>query len=155
MHARLIIGNLFKPWATKLDTSAFAWVTYTYPEVATFGKRQKTLQREGVPYEVISQDLTNDDRAIIEEYRHGMIQLFVRGEKLLGGTIVAPYAGEMVHELILALQQGVPVSALIAKTYPYPTATRANKNALGEYVLGRSLTTRSKTLLRFLYALFG
>ena len=54
-------------------------------------------------------------------------------EKILGGTMVAPGAGELVQELILANSAKIPIKAIFNKTYPYPVASRINQKAIIHY----------------------
>ena len=155
LHARVVISNFFSPFTKKVNTDAFAWVTYTHPEVATFGRQERQLKDDGVAYEVLAQSLS-DDRAVIDEYDDGFIKLLVSPKgKILGGSIVAPQAGEMIQELILAVKQGISAEELIAKTYPYPVASRAQKDLLGSWVFKKKLTPGSKRMLHWLYASFA
>jgi pyruvate/2-oxoglutarate dehydrogenase complex dihydrolipoamide dehydrogenase (E3) component len=72
---------------------------------------------------------------VIEDYRYGTLLVYAQGNAILGGTMVAPHAGEMVQELILANSAGLTLKHLFNKTYPYPTASRVNKLlALDKYL---------------------
>ncbi|MBY0310264.1 FAD-dependent oxidoreductase [Patescibacteria group bacterium] len=151
MHAGTIIRNLFSPLKKPFSGDHISWVTYTTPEVATFGLSAAQLAERGIVHEVLVTDFLEDDRAITDDYRYGKQKLFIgpKGE-ILGGTMVAPGAGELMQELVLARAKGFPLSALFSKTYAYPTATRINKRSAGTYV-ARQLTPWRKRLLRFLF----
>ena len=101
--------------------------------------------------------MDGDDRATTSNYRYGRLILFLkknrlnpRNGKILGGTIVAPNAGEMIQELILAKEKGLGAGTLFNKVYPYPTQSRVTKIALVEEFSG-GLTPAIKKLLRLLY----
>lgn len=149
-HARLILRNFFSPWKKKLNTAFMAWVTYTHPEIATFGLSERQLKEQGREFEVLRLDFKKDDRAVIDDYTYGMAKIFVSGGRILGGSIIAPSAGEVVQELILANTLKIPLKKLFSKIYPYPTASRVNRQIAADY-LSRKLTVFSKTLLRWLY----
>jgi len=134
LHASVLTTNFLSPLKTKLSYDHFSWVTFTDPEVATFGLTPDELEKRGIRYEKITMDLAGDDRATVSDYRYGKLVLFIKparinplGAKLLGGTIIAPTAGEMIQELILARQKKLSVGDLFNKIYPYPTASRVNK----------------------------
>jgi pyruvate/2-oxoglutarate dehydrogenase complex dihydrolipoamide dehydrogenase (E3) component len=137
-----------------------SWVTFTDPEVATFGLPEKDLQKKRVNYRRLETDFESDDRAITDSHRYGKLVIyisqgnFLHKEKLLGGAMVAPGAGELVQELILANTSKVPIQAVFNKIYPYPVASRINQKAILEYKQ-EGLTEGIKKLLRFAYKIFS
>lgn len=76
--------------------------------------------------------------------------IFSRQGEVFGGTMVAPNAGELVAELVLAKSAGLKVDALFNKTYAYPTATRINKRLISSYFADK-LNPLTKKLLKLLY----
>ena len=154
LHARVILGNFFSPFKKKLDTDSFGWVTYTSPEVATFGLATSELTKRGIAFETISSSLEEDDRAIVDESR-GLLKLFV-GKKglLLGGTLVAPHAGEIVGELLLAKSKNLTVTDLFNRVAPYPTASRIIRRVASTYE-AKKLTPFALRLLQGVYRYFS
>lgn len=152
LHARLVLRNFFSPLKKKLNTDHLSWVTYTTPEVATFGLSEDELQKRKISYTLQKVEFTDDDRAIVDGYRYGFLKVYVRKGELLGGTMVAPGAGELFQELVLANTLGIGINGLFKKIYPYPTATRINMKMAGKY-LSDKLTPFKKRLLRALYRL--
>lgn len=159
LHTTILLTNFFAPWPfkQKWGTDDFSWVTFTDPEVATFGLGLDEIKKRGISYDKIDFKMDGDDRAIASDYRYGRLILFLkknkinpRNGKVLGGTIVAPNAGEMVQELIMAKQQGLGAGAMFNKVYPYPTQTRVTKIALVEEFSG-GITPMIKKLLKLLY----
>ena len=134
MHTGLLLNNLISPFKKKLNFDHFAWVTFTDPEVATFGFSEKQLKENGTDYERLSTDFSEHDRAITDDYEYGKLILFIEKKKniftsvkILGGSMVAPNAGEIVQELILANSTEMSAGKLMNKIYPYPTAANINK----------------------------
>jgi len=155
LHAGIIIRNWFSPFKKKLVNDNLSWVTYTDPEIATFGISTEELKKRCVLYETISENFTHDDRAITDDYRDGLLKLHISKKgKILGGTMIAPHAGELIQELILAQTHSMSLADIFTKIYPYPTAARINKHAAQNYQ-GRKLNEFSKKLLRMLFHLFG
>lgn len=153
LHASVILQNFFSPLKRKVRYDLLSWVTYTDPEVATFGRAEAELQEAGVAYEVLEEEFAEDDRAIIDGYRTGYVRLLLSPKGLLlGGTMLAPRAGELIQELTLAQMQGVPLARLSQKTYPYPVASRIVRRLSLSY-RSRQLTPLRKKLLRFLFSL--
>lgn len=77
-------------------------------------------------------DFSEDDRAVVDENTYEKLILFLakptlfKKHKDLGGSMVAPAAGELVQELILANTQGLGINPIFNKIYPYPEALRIN-----------------------------
>ncbi|RME30916.1 NAD(P)/FAD-dependent oxidoreductase [Candidatus Woesearchaeota archaeon] len=151
LHASIIIGNFFRPrplWK-KVSYDTLSWVTFTSPEIATWGLSEEQLRKRGTPYERLVFDFDEDDRAIIDEAQ-GKLVLYIAKDRVLGGSMVGEHAGELAQELILATSAGIPLKALFEKVYPYPTASRVNKRAISlQYA--KKLTPFTKRILHWLY----
>jgi pyruvate/2-oxoglutarate dehydrogenase complex dihydrolipoamide dehydrogenase (E3) component len=160
LHARIILNNLFSPFKKKLDNRYMSWVTFTDPELATFGLSEKKLQEKRTRYRRLEKDFNEDDRAVVDDFRYGKLVLlvseagFLKKQKILGGTMIAPNAGELVQELILANTSGLSVKAIFNKIYPYPVASRINQSLVAD-LLSEGLTPTVKALLRKAYLFFG
>lgn len=150
LHAGVILNNFFSPFKKKLNDGYLSWVTYTSPEIATFGLNEVELKRRGVNYKKISMDLKDDDRAVVDETTEGKIILYISKNRLVGGSMVAEHAGELFQELILAMSSKLKVKNLFNKIYPYPTASRINKSAIMKHFSGK-LTPLAKKLLHIIY----
>lgn len=153
LHAQVILKNLFSPLKKKLSWDSFGWVTFTDPEIATFGRSEQVLTKQGVDFQLVEIDLEDEDRELIDE-NHGKLRLYVSGKKILGGTMIGSGAGELVQELMLCVSAGLTTDVIFGKVYPYPTATRINKKAI-QKLYADKLSSRNKKILQVLYGLFG
>ncbi|MDQ6761539.1 MAG: NAD(P)/FAD-dependent oxidoreductase, partial [Bacteroidota bacterium] len=159
-HARILLNNFFSPLNKKLNNDHMSWVTFTDPELATFGLSEKQLKERHISYERLEQNFEEDDRAVTDNYRYAKTVMFIsskgflKKQKILGGTMVAPNAGELIQELILANTEGLSINALFNKIYPYPVASRINQKVIVEYK-SKSLTSFVKKLLQFAYKIFS
>ncbi len=94
-HARLLLNNFFSPFKKKLNNDSISWVTFTDPEVATFGLSEKQLKERNISYEKLVQDFKDDDRAVTDNYQYGKAILFIskkgflKKQKILGGSMIA------------------------------------------------------------------
>lgn len=144
MHNRDLIVNMLSPIDKRHSLERFSWVTYTSPEVATFGLTAKQLDDREIDFETIDQPFADDDRAIAEGYADdAYLTLYVapsalpgRGAKILGGSMIAPQAGELIQEWVLALQSGATLNDVFDKIYAYPVASRINQKAAFTYRQG-------------------
>jgi len=150
LHAGVLINNFFSPIKKKLNNDNLSWVTYTSPEIATFGLNEDSLNKKGVKYEKLVLDFEDDDRSIVDNYVDGKLILFVGKNKILGGSMAAMNAGEIIQELVLANTAGLDIKHIFGKIYPYPTASRVNKKIITNY-FSNKLTSSVKKILRFTY----
>ncbi len=153
VHAKVLLNNFFNPFKKKtLTYDDFSWVTYTTPEIATFGASEDSLKKKGIVYQVLETSFSEDDRAIADMSTEGKSEIYIdtKTKHILGGTMVARNAGELVQELLLTMSARLPIDVLFNKVYPYPTATRINKKLISEYFKNK-LTDFNTKILRFLY----
>jgi pyruvate/2-oxoglutarate dehydrogenase complex dihydrolipoamide dehydrogenase (E3) component/uncharacterized membrane protein YdjX (TVP38/TMEM64 family) len=119
----------------KVDYSVIPWTTFVDPEVARVGLNEQEAQAQGVDYELTRYGIDDLDRAIADESAKGFIKvLTVPGrDHILGVTIVAPQAGELLAEYVLAMKHGLGLNKILATIHTYPTLSEANKYAAGEW----------------------
>lgn len=157
-HARILLNNFFSPIKRSLKTRLKSWVTFSDPQIATFGLNRAELEASRVPYQTLSHPLLHDDRAVTDQYQYGKVVFYISKktltgkQRLLGGSIVAPDAGEMIQELLLLMQTGGSINQLFEKIYPYPVAARANQLAIVKH-RENELTPLVAQLLRLLFRL--
>ncbi len=155
-QARLLLNNFFSPLKKKLNNDYMSWVTFTSPEVATFGLNETALLKRDVSFEKLEMNFEDDDRAVVDSYQYGKLVLYIskgglfKKEKILGGSMIAPNAGELVQELILTMIKGLGINDIFNKIYPYPVASRVNQMIIVKHK-EKQLTGTLKKLLKFLY----
>ena len=155
-QARLLLNNFFSPFKKKLNNDYMSWVTFTDPEVGTFGLSEATLLKRNISFEKLEMNFEEDDRAVIDNYQYGKLVLYTskgglfKKEKILGGSMIAPNAGELVQELILAMIKGLGINDIFNKIYPYPVASRVNQMIIVKHK-EKQLTGTLKKLLKFLF----
>lgn len=159
-HARILLNNFFSPFKKRLRNNFMSWVTFTDPELATFGLNENQLKDKNISFRELTFYFKHDDRAVIDNYTYGRLILYIsksnilKKEKILGGAMIAPHAGELIQELILANTTGLSINAIFNKIYPYPVASRVNQELIVKYK-EKKLTTPLKKLLQISYHLFN
>ncbi len=128
VNALLGVGVRFR-----LDERVIPWCTFTDPEVARVGLSEEEAAAQGIAVEVSRYALADFDRAIIEGEKDGWIKvLTVPGkDRILGVCIVAPHAGELLAEFVLAMKHGLGLNKILATIHPYPSWADANKLTAG------------------------
>ena len=153
--ARIVIKNtLFSPFGlgkSKLSSLVMPWVTYTDPEIAHVGLSEAAAQLQGIKYETIKISMANVDRAITDGETQGFVKILHRcgTDEILGATIVASHAGEMISEVTTAIVNKIGLSKLSSVIHPYPTQADAIKKAADAY-RRKLLTPRTKKILGLL-----
>jgi pyruvate/2-oxoglutarate dehydrogenase complex dihydrolipoamide dehydrogenase (E3) component len=151
--ARIVIKNaLFAPFGlgrSKLSNLVMPWVTYTDPEIAHVGLYESEAQQQGIATNTIQIPFSTVDRALADGEPEGFVKiLHKRGsDRILGATIVAGHAGEMISEVTLAIVTKQGLSALSGVIHPYPTQAEAIKKAADAY-RRTLLTPRSQFFLK-------
>ncbi|MGE0130603.1 MAG: mercuric reductase [Blastocatellales bacterium] len=121
--ARAVLRNALFFGRAKASVMIMPWVTYTDPEVAHVGFYEADARSVGFDVATITESFEDVDRAILDGEEEGFARVHYdrKTGKILGGTIVARHAGEMIGELTLAITVGLKMGALSATIHPYPT----------------------------------
>jgi pyruvate/2-oxoglutarate dehydrogenase complex dihydrolipoamide dehydrogenase (E3) component len=147
--ARIAIQNALFLGRARASGLIIPWCTYTDPEVAHVGLTEREAREQGVDVATIVQPLTDVDRARLDGETEGFVKMHVRRgtDRILGGTIVARHAGDMIGEVTLAMLARRGLGTLARTIHPYPTQAEAIKKSGDAYNRTR-LTPRVKWLLR-------
>lgn len=153
--ARIVIKNtLFSPFGlgrSKLSNLVMPWVTYTDPEIAHVGMYEHEAQKAGIEVSTIKIPFTSVDRAIADGEEDGFVKIHHKkgSDQILGATIVARHAGEMISEVTTAIVNKVGLNGLSGVIHPYPTQAEGIKKAADAY-RRTLLTPTSKKILGLL-----
>jgi pyruvate/2-oxoglutarate dehydrogenase complex dihydrolipoamide dehydrogenase (E3) component len=154
-QARLVVRNILMPFQflrQKMDYSVVPWCTYTDPEVAHVGLGEKEAQQKNVDYDLFIVPLEDVDRAVVESEEAGFAKILTAkgSDKILGATIVAPHAGDLLHEFVLAMKAGVGLATIASTIHVYPTFAELARKAGDKYNKTR-LTPLAKKFFAWLY----
>lgn len=133
--ARIVVENALFPGRAKASALIMPWCTYTDPEVAHVGLSEKEAQEQAIPLRTFVQQLDEVDRAVLDGATEGFVKVHVRGgtDQILGATVVAPHAGDIISELTLAMVGRLGLNTLARTIHPYPTQAEAIKKVADAY----------------------
>ena len=155
-HASVIIRNMLFKLPTKISDKAIPWVTYTDPELAHVGmSAEEALSAYGADnIKILNWSLADNDRARAERKTEGVIKVTTTKKgKILGASILAPHAGEMINSWSLALSSGLKISAMASYIAPYPTYGEASKRIAGSYFTETLFSPKMRALVKRLVRL--
>ncbi len=126
------------------------WVTFTDPEVAHVGLTEaEARQQHGAAVKVLTMPLSEGDRSVAEDDVEGFIKLVYKGAgELLGATVVADRAGEMILEFQLVVKKKIRLSDLVSIIHAYPTYSDVAIKALSKALVNELLNGSSGQLLK-------
>ncbi len=130
------VNALFGSFKTfRADYTVIPWTTFTDPEVAHVGHSVATATTAGIAHEIVRYDLGHLDRAVADGANRGFVTVLVPPgkDKILGVTIVAAHAGELLAEFVLAMKHGLGLNKILGTIHAYPTMAEANKYAAGAW----------------------
>ncbi len=117
------VRNAFMPGNSKGKPAVMGWTTFTDPEVAHVGlTEEEAWQQYGASAWAVTQSLDRVDRAVTDNAQTGFVKIVRhRNGRILGATIVAPRAGEMISEISVAMQNDIPLRGIADTIHPYPS----------------------------------
>jgi pyruvate/2-oxoglutarate dehydrogenase complex dihydrolipoamide dehydrogenase (E3) component len=148
-QARIVIQNALFFGRARASALTIPWCTYTDPEIAHVGLTERDAKARGIPIRTFVQELDDVDRAILDGEVEGFVKVHVQEgrPRILGATIVARHAGEMLPELTLAITHGVGLGKIASTIHTYPTQAEAIRKIGDQYNRTR-LTPFVKRLFR-------
>ena len=147
--ARIVIQNALFLGRQRLSALTVPWCTYTDPEIAHVGLYVRQARERDIPVKTFTIPMHDVDRAIADGEEAGFVKIHVkeRTDRILGATVVARHAGEMINEITLAMVAGIGLRTVARVIHAYPTQAEAIKKAADAYNRSR-LTPTIQSLLR-------
>ena len=134
-QARILIANALFKGRQKNSALTVPWCTYTDPEIAHVGMYQADAEAKGMEVTTLTVPLAELDRAVLDGESEGFARVHLRkgSDTILGATLVARHAGEMINEFSLAINTGLGISAIGKTIHPYPTQAEAIRKLADAY----------------------
>jgi len=156
--AQIVIQNALFPHPfglgyASVESLIMPWCTFTEPEVAHVGMYEKDAKEKGIEVETYTYKLDEVDRAILDGEDEGFARVHIQkgSDKILGATIVAAHAGDMIGEFSVAMKAGAGAKTIAGTIHPYPTQAEVNKKVVNLWRKAH-FTPRTKALLMKLFA---
>ena len=148
-HAGIIIRRLLFKVPAKAN-AVTPWCTYTDPELAHVGLTEASAREKGLTVSIARWPLHDNDRAQAEHELHGLAKVVVVKGRVVGATIVAPHAGDLILPWVMAVGQKMKLSAMAGLVAPYPTLSEISKRAAGSYFTPTLFSGRTRGLIKIL-----
>ncbi len=131
--SRIVLQNALFFGRRRASALVIPWVTYTDPEVAHVGTTHAEVAGSGGRLETITVELSQIDRAVVDDESDGFVRVHHERGRLRGCTIVASHAGEMIAEAVYALTHRGTLGDLSGTVHAYPTQAEALRKAGDTY----------------------
>ncbi len=148
-QAQLLLRNIFFPLSKTINYAVVPWTTFCDPEVARCGLTEAEARERYGDVDVFTLDQNDVDRAVAEGETHGFSKVIASRwtGKILGVHLVGTNAGEVIHEYILAMQQGIPLRKLSGMIHVYPTFSSSVWRVAGKWFSESTLIQTLRKLL--------
>jgi pyruvate/2-oxoglutarate dehydrogenase complex dihydrolipoamide dehydrogenase (E3) component len=152
--ARAVIQNALFFGRKKLSALTIPWCTYTSPEIAHVGLYERDARAQGIEVDTYVRHFAEVDRAIAEGDTEGFVKIHTRtgSDRIVGATVVARHAGDLISEISVAMAGGVGLGRLSAVIHPYPTQAEAIRQ-IGDAYNRTRLTPGVKRLFELIIRL--
>jgi pyruvate/2-oxoglutarate dehydrogenase complex dihydrolipoamide dehydrogenase (E3) component len=143
---RIVTTNALFWGRERLSAQAVPWCTFTDPEIAHVGMYVTEARQKNIPVKTFTVLMHEVDRAITDSEEDGFVKVHVREgtAKILGATVVARHAGDLINEISLAMSAELDLHALARANQPFPTQSQAIKMAADAYVQSPSNPLRAQ-----------
>ena len=147
--ARIVIQNALFKGRKKSSSLIIPWSTYTSPEIAHVGLYEKQAEEKNIKVDTYVQKFHDVDRAILDGEDDGFVKVHVKKgtDRIVGATVVASHAGDMISEITLAMTHGLGLGKIGSTIHPYPTQAEAIRR-LGDQYSRTRLTPFVKSLFQ-------
>ncbi|TKB34782.1 MAG: mercuric reductase [Nitrospira sp.] len=156
--AQIVIQNALFPHPFGLgrastDSLIIPWATFTEPEIAHVGLYEKDAKDKGIEVETYTFPMGEVDRAILDGEDDGFARIHIQkgSDKIVGATIVAAHAGEMINEFSVLMKAGLGAKIIAGTIHPYPTQAEVSKKVVNLWRKAH-FTPRTKNVLMRLFA---
>ena len=149
-QARIVLRNAFFFGRQRASRLVIPWTTYTSPEIAHVGLYADEAEAQGMEVHTLTVPLDDVDRANLDGESEGFLRVHLKkgSDKILGGTLVAAHAGDMIGLLALAMTHGLGLSKFSSTVFPYPTQGEIFRKAGDAYMRTR-LTPSARKFFDF------
>jgi mercury(II) reductase len=150
--ASIVVQNALFVRTRKTDGLTIPWCTYTDPEVAHVGLYEREAEEKGIAVDAYTQSLEHVDRAILDGEEKGFVKVIAQKgtARILGATVVARHAGEMISEITLAMKSKSGLSDLAYTIHPYPTQAESISKVGFAYLKTKLTPTVQKIMRKWL-----
>jgi len=149
-QAGIVLASLLFRVPRKVDYRVIPSVIYTDPEAAQVGLTEEEAQAQGIRYEIARFPINEIDRAITDGNDEGFIKILIARGRLAGASLVSAHAGELIHELALAMQVKAKAGDISRMIHAYPTLSQIHRRAINARYASRLYSGKVRLLARLI-----
>jgi pyruvate/2-oxoglutarate dehydrogenase complex dihydrolipoamide dehydrogenase (E3) component len=149
-QAGIVLASLLFRIPRRVDYRVIPSVTYTDPEAAQVGLTEQEAQAQGLRYEVARFPLNEIDRAITDGVGEGLLKILIVHGRVAGASLVGAHAGELIHELALAMQVKAKAGDISRLIHAYPTLSQIHRRAVNARYAPRLYSGKARLLARLI-----
>lgn len=148
-QAGVVIANALFRVPKRMDYRVIPAVVYTQPECAQVGLNPDEAQQD-TSVRVIRFDMQQLDRAVADNTTRGFLKLVVKKGRIAGAHAIGHHAGDVIHELALAIQENMKLAKITGLVHAYPSYSQLNRRAASQYYRDSLFSPFSRKLVRLL-----
>ncbi|REJ94581.1 MAG: mercuric reductase [Planctomycetota bacterium] len=147
--ARIVLRNALFLGRSRVSALTIPWCTYTSPELAHVGLYEHEAAEQRIRIDTFEQPLDGVDRAVLDGQQQGFVRIHVRkgSDRIVGATIVAAHAGDMIAHVTFAMTSGLGLKQIADTIHPYPTQSEAIRK-VGDLYNRTRLTPPVRSLMQ-------
>jgi dihydrolipoamide dehydrogenase len=149
-QAGIVLASLLFRVPRKVDYRVIPSVIYTDPEAAQVGLTEQQAQAQGLRYEVVRFPFSDIDRAITDGIDAGFLKILIVRGRVAGASLVGEHAGELIHELALAMQTKAKAGDISRLIHAYPTLSQIHRRAVNAHYAPRLYSGKVRLLARLI-----
>ena len=149
-QAGIVLASLLFRVPRKVDYRVIPSVIYTDPEAAQVGLTEEEAQAQGIRYEIARFPINEIDRAITDGNDEGFIKILIARGRVAGASLVSAHAGELIHELALAMQVKAKAGDISRLIHAYPTLSQIHRRAINAHYAPRLYSGKVRLLARLI-----
>lgn len=149
-QAGIVISNAVFRFPKKADYRVVPWTTFTEPELAHVGLTEQQALEQGIQPTILRYAFKDNDRALTDMETEGMTKYITHKGKIIGASILGAHAGELVHEIVLAMQSGAKISDISAAIHVYPTLSQIHRRTVNTAYAPKLFSSKTRWLVKWM-----
>jgi pyruvate/2-oxoglutarate dehydrogenase complex dihydrolipoamide dehydrogenase (E3) component len=149
-QAGVVLASLLFRVPGKVDYRVIPRVIYTDPEIAEVGISEQEAQAQGLRHEVARFPINEIDRAITDGVDAGFLKIQIVRGRIAGASLIGAHAGELIHELALAMQVKAKAGDISRLIHAYPTLSQVHRRAINAHYAPRLYSGKARLLARLI-----
>jgi dihydrolipoamide dehydrogenase len=127
----MAVAEILAGQAGHVNYGVIPGVIYTHPEVASVGMTEEQLKKDGTAYKVGKFSFMGNGRAKANFAADGFVKILAdaKTDRILGAHVIGPMAGDLLHEICVAMEFGAAAEDLARTCHAHPTYSEAVREA--------------------------